>query len=201
MMDLEILVVDDDPISRKIVSRCLNEAKYQVTTACSGEEAVKLMSEKVYDVVITDLVMPGEIDGIGVLEYAKKQSDHIEVILMTAHGTVKTAVEAMKKGAADYFLKPIDLAEVLFRVQKVASFRCLLKNTEDLRMAMETTERVTSETIQDLEFTVAKFCDACCRMKRILDNPEMEKESRIDQAREILNELAKEYLGTSGSHP
>jgi len=197
MLDLEILVVDDDPTSRKIVRRCLEEAHFNVTTANSGDEAKKFLSDKVYDVVITDLEMPGDTNGIGVLEFAKEKCEETEVIIMTAHGTIKTAVEAIKKGASDYFLKPLDLTEILFRVQKITSMKCLLKDSLDLRMAMETTEKATGETIQNLELTVANFCDACCQIKKILDNGNLPKDERIKRSQELLNELAEKYMELS----
>ncbi len=194
MLDLEILVVDDDPTSRKIVQRCLEEAQYRVTTASSGDKAKELLLEKTYDVVITDLEMPGETNGIGVLEFAKEQCSETEVIIMTAHGTIKTAVEAIKKGATDYFLKPLDLTEILFRVQKITSLKCLLRDSLDLRMAIDTTEKNTSETIQNLELTVANFCDACCQIKKILDNRTLSRDERIKKSLELLNQLAEKYM-------
>ncbi len=193
MFDLEILVVDDDPTSRQIVKRCLEDAQYKVTTASSGDEAIELLSEKVYDVVITDLEMPGTANGIGVLEYAKEQCDATEVIIMTAYGSVKSAVDAVKKGASDYLLKPLDLTDILFRVQKISSLKCLLKDSMDLRMAIDTTEQSSSETIQELEMTLADFCQACCKMKKILSDESLGKEERIRKASDLLNELAEKY--------
>ncbi len=193
MFDLEVLVVDDDPTSRQIVKRCLEDAQYKVTTASSGDEAIELLSEKVYDVVITDLEMPGSANGIGVLEYAKEQCDSTEVIIMTAYGSVKSAVDAIKKGASDYLIKPLDLTDILFRVQKISSLKCVLKDSLDLRMAIETTEQSTSETIQNLEMIVADFCETCCQMKKILGNESLGKEQRIKKASELLNHLAEKY--------
>ncbi len=194
MLDLEILVVDDDPTSRQIVKRCLEDAEYKVTTASSGDEAIDLLSEKVYDIVITDLEMPGTANGIGVLEFAKEQCDSTEVIIMTAHGTIKSAVEAIKKGASDYFLKPLDLTDILFRVQKISSIKCLLRDSLDLRMAIETAERSSSETIQNLELIVADFCETCCKMKKILDNDTLPRDKRIKKASELLSQLAEKYV-------
>jgi two-component system, OmpR family, response regulator len=92
MQVLNILVVDDDPVTRALMCKRLSKDEYRVETAQSGVDAVRMICENHYDVVLTDLKMPGNIDGIGVLESAKEHNIKTEVILITAHGTIDNAI-------------------------------------------------------------------------------------------------------------
>ena len=120
-----ILVVDDDADMRELAYDMLKDRGHQVTMAGSGEEALKLLSEEDYAVVLTDLRMKG-MEGIELLAEIKRRYPDINVILMTAFGSVETAVEAMKHGASDYLTKPVkkdDLVRVIERVVREASLR------------------------------------------------------------------------------
>jgi DNA-binding NtrC family response regulator len=112
-----ILVVDDEERVRNLLSRLLGEEGYQVTAVASGEEALRMFEEDSYEVVLTDLMMPG-MSGIDLLEQIRRINPEAEVILLTAHGTVDSAVEAMRKGAFHYLSKPFKLDEVRVYVQK-----------------------------------------------------------------------------------
>jgi DNA-binding NtrC family response regulator len=112
MSDLKILVVDDDPTSRLLLERRLEAAEYEIESVQNGAEAYALISKHHFDVVLTDLKMPGDIDGMAVLEATKAKNSRSEVILVTAHASVDNAVEAMRKGAADYLQKPINFDEL-----------------------------------------------------------------------------------------
>jgi len=120
-----ILVVDDDADMREMVHDMLKDRGHQVTTAGSGQEAIKLLGEEDYAVVLTDLRMKG-MQGMELLTEIKRLYPDINVILMTAFGSVETAVEAMKHGASDYLTKPVkkdDLVRVIGRVVREASLR------------------------------------------------------------------------------
>jgi DNA-binding NtrC family response regulator len=118
-MPRSILVVDDEPTIRDTLRWCLEDAGYHVDTVASGDEALRrLRAEEAPDVVITDIVMPG-IDGLDVLGQARVLAPRTPVILMTAYATVETAVEALRRGAADYILKPFRLQDVRERVQRL----------------------------------------------------------------------------------
>jgi DNA-binding NtrC family response regulator len=106
-----ILVVDDESKMTYLVENALSEAGFSVTAVNSSAEAVKLIEAHSYDIIITDLTMP-KISGLDILEKAKQKGDS-EVVLMTAFGTVETAVEAMKKGATDYIMKPFPMDELV----------------------------------------------------------------------------------------
>jgi two-component system response regulator AtoC len=112
-----ILLVDDDPAVGKMLSMQMVQAGFLAEHATSGDAALKALGEKPFDVVITDLQMPG-MSGLDLLERVTERWPEIPVVLLTAHGTVPTAVEAMRKGAADFMLKPWDLDELLFVVNK-----------------------------------------------------------------------------------
>jgi len=101
-----ILVVDDEPTIRLLVTSVLRDEGYGVTAAATGEEALQLAARRHFHLVVTDLKMPG-ISGVELLERLKRDDPETAVILLTAFGTVEGAVEAMKKGACDYLLKPL----------------------------------------------------------------------------------------------
>jgi len=112
-----ILVVDDEPKMTSLICGTLEDEGHTVETTVNPAEALRLIDSKSYDIAITDLSMP-EISGMKVLDKALEKGG-TEVILMTAYGTVETAVEAMKKGAADYLLKPFSLEELVLIVNKL----------------------------------------------------------------------------------
>jgi two-component system response regulator AtoC len=112
-----VLVVDDDPAVGKVLSAQLSQAGIGCLHVANAEAALALLRERPVDIVITDLRMPGA-SGIELLDEIVKRWPDIPVVLLTAHGTISVAVEAMKKGAADFLLKPFDREEILFTVRK-----------------------------------------------------------------------------------
>lgn len=115
-----ILVVDDDPSIRVTLSESLKSCGYEVETSDSGEDALAKFQEDKFDVVITDMRMP-RIGGMEVLRGIKKVSSCTPVIVITAYGTVNTAVEAMKEGAADFIMKPFSIDHLESLVKKVVA--------------------------------------------------------------------------------
>jgi two-component system, OmpR family, response regulator len=182
MQSIKILVVDDDAVTRSLLLKRLSKAEYAVETAESGVEAVHKVKHHYYDVVLTDLMMPGGIDGIGVLEAAKENNLKTEVILITAHGSIDNAIMAMKKGAIDYLQKPINFDELVLRLDKIKNLKHLLKNASDLRVAMEITEQASGETIQNLEMAVAERDERLLAIQSILERAELPAEQRIKMA-------------------
>jgi len=112
-----VLLVDDDPAVAKVLGALLGQAGLSVHTATRGEEALALLSRKPIDVVVSDVRMPG-MGGMELLAEVGRSWPDMPVILLTAHGTVPLAVEAMKAGAADFALKPFDREEILFSIRK-----------------------------------------------------------------------------------
>lgn len=182
MQALKILVVDDDPVTRSLLTKRLSKIDFEVETAESGVDALRMISNSYYDVVLTDLMMPGGVDGIGVLESAKEGNLKTEVILITAHGTIDNAIVAMKKGATDYLQKPINLDELVLRLAKIQNLKHLMKNASDLRVAMDATEQASGETIQSLELAVADLEERLSSIHSILNQTEIPPEERIGRA-------------------
>jgi two-component system response regulator AtoC len=120
----QILVVDDEPNLRRVLSAQLGRDGYEVQTAEDGEEALGILREHHIDLVISDLRMP-KVDGMQLLKRALAMDDALPVVIITAHGTVDTAVEALKTGAFDYITKPFDQNEVRTVVRKALKTRDL----------------------------------------------------------------------------
>lgn len=116
---LRMLVVDDKANIRAMLEGAFGDNGYDVTTASTGEEAIDRLSDQPYDIVITDLNMPGK-DGMDVLRAAKSGTHDTEVIMITAYGTIETAVEAMRLGARDFVTKPFKISEIERKVEKIA---------------------------------------------------------------------------------
>lgn len=182
MQVLNILVVDDDPVTRSLLRTKLSKATYKVDTADDGVAAVSMIAQQFYDVILTDLMMPGGVDGIDVLERAKERNIKTEVILITAHGSIDNAIVAMKKGATDYLQKPINFDELFLRLAKIQNVKHLMKNASDLREAMDVTEQASGETIQHLEMTVADLENQLTAIRAILSKQEIPAEERIQSA-------------------
>ena len=113
-----ILIVDDDHAMRLALSESLESCGYDISAAENGSEALNLFRKRKFDLVVTDMKMPG-MTGIEVLQGVKKLSPDVPVILITAYGTVNTAVEAMKEGAAEFIMKPFSLDDLEAVVKNV----------------------------------------------------------------------------------
>ena len=187
MKQMSILVADDDPVIRRLLERRLGESGYDVTVASDGMEAARLLDQEHFDVVITDLVMPGDIGGIELLQVAKDRDISTEVIVITAYSSIDTAVEAMKKGAVDYLEKPINFDELFLRLDKIAQMRALIRNAGDLREAMDVTEASAAQTIQQLEITAGDLQLRLDRVREILADEAMAPTERIAGALRALD--------------
>ena len=120
-----ILVVDDESNYLTVMEALLGEAGYEVLTALSGLEALKIAGGSELDLVLTDMKMP-KMSGIDLLDELRRLYPDLPVILMTAYGTVEKAVTAMKKGAFDYILKPFKNEEILVTIAKALEHRHLI---------------------------------------------------------------------------
>jgi len=112
-----LLLVDDEAIILNSLGTDLDQENFDVTLAASGDEAISLLKDKKFDVVITDLSMPGS-DGIQVLQEAKSINPFTVVIILTGYGDMTSAIRALRLGADDYLLKPCDLEELLIRIER-----------------------------------------------------------------------------------
>ncbi|MEQ1631460.1 MAG: sigma-54 dependent transcriptional regulator [Planctomycetota bacterium] len=127
-----ILVVDDEETMRHFLSRGLKRLGYDVQTAVDGESALQSLSQRPVAAVVLDLRMPG-LDGLAVLARIRSIDPHATVLLMTAHGNVAHAVEAMKLGAADFLQKPFELDELHLRLERALAMFLVLRDNDELR--------------------------------------------------------------------
>ena len=130
-----LLVVDDDPITINLLREVLSKEGYEVTTALSGEEAIVQGTDHLFDMVITDVRM-GDKDGVDVLRSFKKIAPETTVIMITAFGSIETAIEAIREGAFDYISKPFKLEEIKITVQRALEQRRLLQENKLYRQEL-----------------------------------------------------------------
>ncbi len=117
MKQYYILVVDDDYASRLMLKKALEHDNYMVTLCSNGTDALTLLQQQKFDLVLTDLIMQG-ISGIDLLEKVRELNKDMATILLTGHASIETAVQAVRLGASDYLLKPINLEELQIRVKR-----------------------------------------------------------------------------------
>lgn len=127
-----ILVVDDDETMARTLMRALTRQGYQCFTALSGDQGLNLIHDNRFDLILTDLVMPG-FDGVTFVRTVKTIDPNIPIIMMTGYGSVDTAVEAMKAGAFDYITKPVRLEELMVYVEKALASHETLVEVQELK--------------------------------------------------------------------
>jgi DNA-binding NtrC family response regulator len=131
-----VLIVDDEPGTRDALAEILSDDGYEVSVAADGEEALEKVRAEAPDMVISDLRMP-KLDGLELLARSLDADSEIGFVLMTAFGTIKTAVEAMKRGAADYLVKPVNAEEMEICVARCLEKRRLLMEARGLRQRID----------------------------------------------------------------
>ena len=124
-MKAKVLLVDDEEDFVKTLSQRLEVRGLKVTGVHRGEDAVKLTDEQQFDVIVLDLAMPG-MDGLETMKMIKENHPDAEIIILSGQGTVKTSIEAMKLGAEDFLEKPVDLKELLSKIDEAKNKRILI---------------------------------------------------------------------------
>lgn len=119
MADYRVLLVDDEEEFVSALSERLMLRGIEVDSTLNGEEALALMAEKVFEVVILDVMMPG-LGGLEVLKQIKSTHPNTQVILLTGHGSTREGIEGMRLGAFDYLIKPVDIEEMLEKMKEAA---------------------------------------------------------------------------------
>ena len=129
---VRVLVVDDDKPHAEAVAESLERVGYDCTLATAGREGIRLIEDQNFDIVLTDLIMDG-VGGLEILSKAKQELPDAEVVILTGHGTIKTAVSAMQAGAATYLTKPLDMAELRTVVDKAMQAQKLARSNVELQ--------------------------------------------------------------------
>jgi len=129
----KILIVDDEPDMLKLLSMILREkTPYEITTTNNPVEAVDLAKTGNFDLVITDLKMPG-LDGLQLLEEVKKNDEDVPVIIITAYGTIDAATEAIEKGGFDFITKPFKKEQIIFTIEKALKWLRVQRENKRLK--------------------------------------------------------------------
>src|SRR6201992_1684912 len=160
-----ILIIDDEKAIRKTLSEILSYEGYKIDEAGDGEEGFRKFREKEYDVILCDIKMP-KMDGIEFLEKAKESNPDLPIIMISGHGTIETAVEAVKKGAYDYISKPPDLNRLLITIRNAMDKTTLMAETKVLkRKVSKVQDMVGSSTpIQKIKETIEKVAPTEARI-------------------------------------
>ena len=160
-----ILIIDDEKAIRKTLSEILSYEGYKIDDAENGEDALKRIREKNYDVILCDIKMP-KMDGIEFLEKARETRPDVPVIMISGHGTIETAVEAVKKGAFDYISKPPDLNRLLITIRNAMDKTSLVTETKVLRRKVSKVQEMIGESdpIKRIKDTIDKVAPTEARI-------------------------------------
>ncbi len=166
-----ILVVDDEQAIRKALKEILEYEKHEVDLAKDGFEAIEKVKNNQFDLILLDIKMP-KIDGIEVLQKIQAINPELPIIIITGHGTVDTAVEALKKGAYDFLEKPLDLNRLLVAVRNALEKKDLVKETKRLRRKIHKTYELIgeSEAISKVKAIVDRVAPTDARVLIIGEN-------------------------------
>ena len=166
-MAQNVLIIDDERAIRKALSEILTFEGFAVDEAADGEEGIKKIKENNYDCILCDIKMPKK-DGIEVLQIAKEEKPDVPFIVISGHGNLETAVDAVKKGAYDYISKPPDLNRLLITLRNAMDKKSLVVETKQLRKKITKTggaEMIgNSEGIRHIQETIAKVAPTDARV-------------------------------------
>jgi two-component system nitrogen regulation response regulator NtrX len=161
----QILIIDDERAIRKTLGEILSYEGYKVDEASDGEEGLKKFKEKTYDVVLCDIKMP-KLDGIEFLDKAREANPDVPIIMISGHGTIETAVEAVKKGAFDYISKPPDLNRLLITLRNAMDKTSLVTETKVLKRKVSKVQEMIGDSpaIQRIKDTIEKVAPTEARV-------------------------------------
>jgi DNA-binding NtrC family response regulator len=160
-----ILIIDDEKSIRKTLSEILSFEGYKIEDAADGEEGLALYKQKTYDVVLCDIKMP-KLDGMEFLQKAAEHNSDVPIIMISGHGTIETAVEAVKKGAYDFIQKPPDLNRLLITIRNAKERNNLVKESKVLKRKATKVEDIigNSEEIKKIKATIDKVAATDARV-------------------------------------
>ena len=160
-----VLIIDDEKAIRKTLSEILSYEGYKIDEAGDGEEGLKLFSSKTYDVVLCDIKMP-KMDGIEFLEKARLINPDVPIIVISGHGNIDTAVDAVKKGAFDYVSKPPDLNRLLITLRNAMDKQVLVSEAKTLKRKVSKVQEMIGDSaaIKKIKDTVEKVAPTDARV-------------------------------------
>jgi two-component system nitrogen regulation response regulator NtrX len=160
-----ILIIDDEKSIRKTLTEILSYEGYKIDEAADGEEGLKKFKDKTYDLVLCDIKMP-KLDGIEFLERARQINDEVPIIIISGHGNIETAVEAVKKGAYDYISKPPDLNRMLITLRNAMDKKSLVAETKVLKRRVAKVQDIVGESmpIKKIKETIDKIAPTEARV-------------------------------------
>jgi two-component system, NtrC family, nitrogen regulation response regulator NtrX len=161
----DILIIDDERSIRKTLSEILSFEGYKIEEAADGEEGLKKFKEKTFDVVLCDIKMP-KIDGIEFLQKAGEANPDVPIIMISGHGNIETAVEAVKMGAFDYISKPPDLNRLLITIRNATDKGSLVTETKVLKRRVSKVQEMIGDSaaIQKIKETIEKVAPTDARV-------------------------------------
>ncbi len=138
-----LLIADDEPNIRRVLEALFTKEGYTVLTAENGRKAMELANANQIDILISDLIMP-DINGVELLQKVKQVHPQCSAVIVTAYGSIKTAVEAMKLGAFNYLTKPFDIDEVRITIKRALEHRALIAENQELRQQVKSSVKMES---------------------------------------------------------
>ncbi|HET9431939.1 MAG TPA: sigma-54 dependent transcriptional regulator [Chitinophagaceae bacterium] len=167
----DILIIDDEKAIRKTLSEILSFEGYKIDEASDGEEGLKKFRDKSYDVVLCDIKMP-KLDGIEFLQKAGESNPDVPIIMISGHGNIETAVEAVKKGAYDYISKPPDLNRLLITIRNAMDKSSLVSETKVLKRKVSKVQDMIGDStpIKKIKETIEKVAPTDARILITGDN-------------------------------
>jgi len=167
----KILIIDDEKSIRSTLREILEYEKYTVEEAVDGQDGIEKLAKGKYDIALCDIKMP-KLDGIEVLEKAQKISPELPFVMISAHGSIETAVDAVKKGAYDFIQKPPDLNRLLITVRNALDKSTLVTETKVLKKKISKTFDIVGESqaISDVKETIEKVAPTEARVMITGDN-------------------------------
>ena len=160
-----ILIIDDERAIRKTLGEILSYEGFKIDEAADGEEGWKFFNEKTYDAVLCDIKMP-KMDGLEFLNKATEKNPDVPVIMISGHGTIETAVDAVKRGAYDYIAKPPDLNRLLITIRNAVDKNILNKETRTLKRKVKRVDDMTGESdgMKRIKETIEKVAPTDARV-------------------------------------
>lgn len=181
MKKLNIMVVDDSKAICALLQDQLEEWGHTTTVLDCGDKALAVLQQEHFDVVITDLNMPGRTDGIGLLEFIKQHYPEVDVIILTGYASVENTISALRQGATDYLTKPFNFDHLLISLERI-------RQRQDMAAMLKHTERNKEQGIHQMEEIISSLHKKCSMLEKILRKENEGERARIAKALELLSE-------------